>query len=88
MTDPKIYSTPTCTHCKHVKEFFKENKIAFKDVNVLEDRKAATEMVEKTGQQGVPVIVINGKWDEAIVGFDEKELKKKLLENTKPKAAA
>jgi len=45
-------------------------------------------MVEKTGQQGVPVIVIDGKWDQAIIGFDEPELKKRLDLDKKYKAAA
>jgi glutaredoxin-like YruB-family protein len=71
----KVYSTPTCPYCKMAKEFFKEHKIEFEDFNVAENEKARDEMLEKSGQMGVPVIDIDGK---IIVGFDEKELKKAL----------
>lgn len=64
----KIYSTPTCPYCKMAKEYLNENNIAFDDVNVGEDQQAAQEMVEKSGQMGVPQIVIGEKW---IVGFDK-----------------
>jgi glutaredoxin 3 len=82
MTEQKnsitIYSSPTCTHCQHAKEFLKKHNLEFKDVNVREDKEAAKEVIEKSGQGGVPVIVIDGNWDEAIIGFDEPALKKKL----------
>jgi len=76
--DVKIYSLPTCIHCNHTKEFFKKHNIKYKDINVQENRNAAREMVEKTGQHGVPVIVINGKWNDAVIGFYEKSLRKML----------
>jgi len=75
MTKVKIYSTPTCPFCKRAKAFFKEHNIEYEDVNVAEDEKARDEMVEKSGQMGVPVIEIG---DKIIVGFDEQELKKTL----------
>ena len=71
----KLYSTKWCTYCKMVKNFFKENKIKFKEINVQEDSKAAEEMLDKSGQIGVPVIDINGK---IILGFNISELKKHL----------
>ena len=74
----EIYSTPSCRFCIMAKNFFKENKIKFTDHNVLENRKDAMEMIEKTGQQGVPVIVIDNYWDEFILGFDEPELRRRL----------
>jgi glutaredoxin len=58
-----------------VKEFLKEHNIEFKDINVAEDQKAAQEMIEKTGQSGVPVIDVNGT---IITGFDKDKLKKAL----------
>jgi len=76
--DVKIYSLPTCIHCNHTKEFFKKHNVKYKDINVQNNKKAAMEMIEKTGQHGIPVIVIDGKWDDAIIGFDERALKKKL----------
>lgn len=71
----KIYSTPSCHWCVKVKEFLKENDIEFKDLNVAEDRQAAKEMVEKSGQMGVPVLDIKGT---IIVGFNEPMIKEAL----------
>ena len=70
-----IYSTPSCPWCHKTKDFLKENKISFKDVDVSSDQKAAQEMIKKSGQQGVPVLDINGT---IIVGFDEEKIKKAL----------
>jgi len=70
-----IYSTPTCPYCHQAKDFLKANKIPFKDVDVSSDEKAAKEMIDKSGQMGVPVIEI-GK--EVIVGFDKAKVKKAL----------
>ena len=61
-----IYSTPSCPYCVYAKEYFKENNIAFEDVNVALDKNRAQEMVTKSGQMGVPVIDING---EIVVGY-------------------
>ena len=74
---PKItvYSTPTCPYCHAAKEFLKENKIEFKDVDVSKDQSAAQEMIEKSGQMGVPVIDINGT---IIVGYDKEAIKRAL----------
>ncbi|MFH0922845.1 MAG: glutaredoxin domain-containing protein [Candidatus Micrarchaeota archaeon] len=63
-----VYSTRTCPYCVMAKEFFKQHEIEFKDVDVGADAKAAQEMIEKSGQMGVPVIDIDGK---IIVGFDK-----------------
>ncbi len=71
----KIYSTPTCPYCKQAKDFLKQNKIEFTDVDVSTNQKAANEMIEKSGQMGVPVIEING---DIIVGFDRPRIKKAL----------
>ena len=70
-----IYSTPTCHFCHAAKEFFTENNVTFTDHNVLEDMQARQEMVEKSGQMGVPVILIG---DDLIVGFDEPAIRQKL----------
>ena len=71
----KIYSTPTCHWCAAAKDFFKGHKIAFTEFDVSTDRKAAEEMIKKTGQRGVPVIDVGGK---IIIGFDEDEIKSAL----------
>lgn len=70
-----VYSTSTCPYCIMVKDFLKEHNIKFEDINVAEDKKAAQEMVKKSGQSGVPVIDING---EIITGFDKDKIKKAL----------
>lgn len=71
----KIYTTPTCVYCKMAKEFFGKNNIAYEEHDVLKDRKAREEMVQKSHQLGVPVIDING---EIFVGFDQIGIKKAL----------
>ena len=75
MANVTIYTTPTCVYCKMAKEFFKKNNVEYQEKNVAEDDKAREEMVNKSGQLGVPVIDIDGK---LMVGFNEGELKKAL----------
>jgi glutaredoxin-like YruB-family protein len=71
----RVYSTATCPWCTVAKEFLKKNKIKFEDIDVGEDQVAAQEMIEKSGQMGVPVIEVDG---QLIIGFDEGKLKKAL----------
>ena len=71
----KIYTTSTCHFCEMAKEYFKKYNVKYTEVNVEDDRKAAEEMIEKSGQMGVPVIEINGK---IIVGFNRPEIEKAL----------
>ncbi len=77
MAKIKVYSTPTCPWCVKLKEFLDEKKVEYEDIDVSTNHEAAKEMMEKSGQMGVPQIEINGK---IIVGFDkdtiEAELKK------------
>ena len=75
----KVYSTESCPYCNMEKEWLKENGVEFEDINVGEDIKKAKEMIEKSGQQGVPVTIIekDGK-EEVIVGFDKDKLKENL----------
>ncbi len=70
-----VYSTPTCPYCKMAKAYLAENNIEFKDIDVSTDDKAAQEMIDKSGQMGVPVIEIDGKH---IVGFDKEAVKAAL----------
>lgn len=71
----KVYSTATCPYCKMAKDFLAEHNIPFEAVDVGQDREAAREMVEKSGQMSVPVIDIDGK---VIVGFDKKAISEEL----------
>ena len=67
----EIYSTPTCHFCQAAKEFFKEKDVAFSDYNVAENLEKRQEMIEMTGQMGVPVIKIG---DDVIIGFDKEKI--------------
>ena len=75
MKDVKVYSTPTCPYCTRAKEFLKEKGIAFENFGVSSDQSKAEEMMQKSGQMGVPVLDIEG---EIIVGFDKEAISKVL----------
>ncbi|MBI2529992.1 MAG: glutaredoxin family protein [Candidatus Diapherotrites archaeon] len=75
MAKVTVYSTPTCPYCHMAKAFLKEQKVQFADYDVSEDEGRAREMIEKSGQQGVPVIDIDG---EIVVGFDKPRIKELL----------
>ncbi len=68
MKEITIYSTPTCHFCHMAKEYLTSQNIAFKDINVAEDVNARQEMVEMSGQMGVPVIRID---NDVIIGFNK-----------------
>lgn len=71
MKNVTIYSTQTCHYCGLAKDFFKANNIAYTEHNVGSDMEKRKEMVEKSGQMGVPVITVD---DQVIVGFDQTKL--------------
>ena len=64
----KVYSTPSCPWCTVAKNYLTSKHVQFEDVDVSKNREAAMEMVQKSGQRGVPVLDINGK---IVVGFDQ-----------------
>ena len=66
---PKVvlFTTPTCSFCVSAKRYFREKNIRFTEVDVSRDQKAAIDMERRTGQKGVPVILINNR---PIVGFN------------------
>lgn len=66
-----IYSTPTCHFCQLTKDFLTENNVPYTDFNVQTDLEKRQEMIDKSGQMGVPVIFVD---DEMIVGFDKEKL--------------
>lgn len=75
MKNVTIYSTPSCHFCHMAKDFFKANNVAYTEYDVASNLEKRKEMVEKSGQMGVPVIIIG---DELIVGFDKPEIAKML----------
>lgn len=67
----RVFSTPTCPYCYTLKQFLKNKGVEFEDIDVGKDESAASLLVEKTGQMGVPVIAIG---EEFIVGFEKKKI--------------
>ena len=67
-----IYTTPTCHFCHAAKDFFTANNVKFTDYNVATDLEKRKEMIQKSGQMGVPVIYVG---DQLVVGFDEGRLR-------------
>ncbi|OGB74785.1 hypothetical protein A2810_00530 [candidate division Kazan bacterium RIFCSPHIGHO2_01_FULL_49_10] len=79
MTQPKqyiIYSTPTCGYCRLLKDWLTEQGVAFENVDVAMDPKRGQEMIQKTGQMGVPVslITLADNREEIILGFDQRRI--------------
>jgi len=70
-----VYSTPSCSWCNTLKAYLKQNNIAFIEIDVSRDQKAADELVKRSGQMGVPQTDING---EIIVGFDKPRISRLL----------
>lgn len=70
-----IYSTQTCGYCRAAKDFLQSHDVGFTEIDVGVDQAKAREMIEKSGQMGVPVIVVgSGSEEELIVGFDQNRL--------------
>lgn len=70
-----VYSTPTCPYCTMVKDYLKSKNITFTDIDVASDQQAAMELVQRTGQQGVPQTEINGSF---VIGYNTRELDRLL----------
>ena len=66
-----IYSTPTCHFCQMSKDFLTEKGIAYTEYDVAHDLEKRQEMIQKSGQMGVPVIFVG---EEMIIGFDKERL--------------
>jgi glutaredoxin 3 len=72
-----LYTTPTCGFCHQLKSYLKEQGVAFTEYDVSRDRDAAMEMVRISGQQGVPVTVIDG---QVVVGFNRPRIDQLLAQ--------
>ncbi len=66
-----VFTTPTCSWCRVVKQHLKKHNIRFKEIDVSKDERAARDMVRRTGQQGVPVTLIQNR---PIVGFNKQQI--------------
>ncbi len=67
----KLYSTSTCPYCIMARRYLDEKSIQYEYIDVSKNREAAKEMIDKSGQRGVPVIEIDGN---IIVGFDKNKI--------------
>jgi len=71
----RVFSTESCPFCVALKDFLKDNKIEFEDIDVSDNEAAQKEMIDKSGQMGVPVVEIDG---QIVVGFDQDKIKSLL----------
>ena len=71
----KLFITPGCPYCYTLKEFLKENKIEFVEIDVTQDKKVKEELIKKSGKMEVPVLEVDG---QIVVGFDKEKIVKLL----------
>ncbi|MEX0649985.1 MAG: glutaredoxin domain-containing protein [Candidatus Andersenbacteria bacterium] len=77
MANVTIYTTSTCGYCKAAKEYMQANNVKYTEINVGIDAQKAREMIEKSGQMGVPVMVVENEGNEdVIIGFDQSRMAK------------
>jgi glutaredoxin 3 len=76
-TQPSVilFTTPTCSWCRTVKQYLRKHDIRFKEVDISRDQRAARDMMRRSGQQGVPVTLINNR---PVVGFNKSEINRLL----------
>jgi glutaredoxin 3 len=70
-----IYTTPTCGYCNVAKDWLRKQNVTFTEYNVATNMAKAQEMVQKSGQMGVPVLDVNGK---LIIGFNQPAIERAL----------
>jgi len=70
-----VYTTPSCSYCRLVKDWLRQRNIRFDEYNVAADPRKADELVRKSGQMGVPVTDINGR---IVIGFNQAALEQAL----------
>ncbi len=70
-----VYSTPTCPFCLQLKKYLDEQKIEYANIDVSSSQEKAQEMIQKSGQMGVPVTEIDG---QIVIGFDKEKLNELL----------
>lgn len=68
MKKVKVFSTPTCPYCYMAKNYLKDKKVSFEDIDVSQNQNQARVMVEKSGQMGVPQLWID---DQIVIGFNK-----------------
>lgn len=71
----RLYTTPSCPYCLTLKEYLKEKKIEFEEVDMSQDKALQDELIEKTGQMVTPILEVDGQY---VVGFDKAKINKIL----------
>lgn len=74
----KVFTTPTCPFCVMAKEWLRLKGVEYEEKHAADDMDARREMIEASGQMGVPVITVD---DEVVVGFNQTLLESLLTEN-------
>jgi glutaredoxin 3 len=70
-----MYTTPTCSYCRQAKAYLNQNRVRYTEIDVSRDQRASADMVRRTGQSAVPVILIDNR---PIVGFDKRRIDRML----------
>jgi len=70
-----MFTTPTCGYCRLAKAYFNQNRVRFTEIDVSRDQRAAADMLRRTGQSSVPVILIDNR---PVVGFDKQRISRML----------
>ncbi|MCX6758722.1 MAG: NrdH-redoxin [Candidatus Nealsonbacteria bacterium] len=78
----KIYTTPYCPYCSTLKQYLTDHGIEFTDIDVSQNKEERDDMIERSGQIGVPVVDIDGS---IVAGFDKEKIDKLLKINCKVK---
>ena len=72
----EIYTTPSCPYCSKLKQFLNDEGIDYEEYNVAENRDKAKEMIQQTGERGVPqTIVSTDEGEQAVIGFQPEKIK-------------
>jgi len=70
-----IYTISWCPHCNELKNYLKKKKYSVENIDVEENEEAAEDIIEKTGQEGFPIIEIG---ENIIIGFDKEKIEELL----------
>ncbi len=72
----RVFSTPTCSYCVFLKRYLDEKEVQYEEIDVSKDQEKLKEMVELSGQMGVPVVEIGE--EDVIIGFNKEQINKSL----------
>lgn len=67
----KLFTSPTCPYCVLVKSFLRDRGVDYRELDVRADDGLRTQMIEVSGQMGVPVVEAHGR---VVVGYNRRAL--------------